>query len=99
MSLNIVIPPETGGEQFEWDSSEKSGWTPSFRKEEIPADPVSKYTLLSLLEKRHDPDSLDSAGSLLGRHVHMFRQSGPVTLTVFAGEHEQLPGALSLRVP
>lgn len=66
---------------------------------ETDADLVSKDTLLSLLEKRLDPDSLDCAGSLLGRHVHMFRQSGSVALTIFEGEHEQLPGALSLIVP
>ena len=57
---------------------------------------VSKDELLSLLAKRINPAYQQHGDTLLGRHVHLRRSSGRVSLIIFEGEHEQLPGALSL---
>lgn len=60
---------------------------------------VSKDLLLSVLEKRVCPESIDNDDALLGRHIHLRRSSGPVSLIIFEGEHEQIPGALDLVIP
>lgn len=57
---------------------------------------ISKDLLLSILEKRVCPENLNNDETLLGRHVHLSRSFGPVSLKIFEGEHEQMPGALSL---
>ncbi len=67
-----------------------------YRHAETDSSLVSKNELLSLLEKRINPDYIDSGLELLGRAVHLTKKSGNITLTIFEGEHEQLPGALSL---
>lgn len=67
-----------------------------YRCAETDPDLVSKDLLLSLLEKRINPDYLTRGEKLLGRDIHLTRHYGPVSLTIFEGEHEQLEGALSL---
>lgn len=57
---------------------------------------VSKDRLLQLLEKRLCPENLAGDAMLLGRHVHLSRRYGLISLVIFEGEHEQLPGALAL---
>ena len=70
-----------------------------YRRAETDPELVSKDLMLSILEKRLCPENLDSDESLLGRHIHLSRRSGPVSLIIFEGEHEQIPGALSLIIP
>lgn len=67
-----------------------------YRCAETDPDLVSKDLLLSLLEKRINPDYLTRGEKLLGRDIHLTRHYGPVSLTIFEGEHEQIEGALSL---
>ena len=67
-----------------------------YRRAETDPDLISKDLLLSLLEKRINPDYLTRGEKLLGRDIHLTRHYGPVSLTIFEGEHEQLEGALSL---
>lgn len=72
--------------------------TEIYRFAEQDSELVSKNLLMSLLEKRLCPENLDSDESLLGRHVHLSRCSGNISLVIFEGEHEQIPGALELIV-
>lgn len=67
-----------------------------YRHAETDPDLISKDLLLSLLEKRINPDYLARGEKLLGRDIHLTRRYGPVSLTIFEGEHEQIPGAISL---
>ena len=70
-----------------------------YRHAETDSELVSKDLMLSILEKRVCPENIDSDETLLGRHVHLSRRSGNVSLIIFEGEHEQIPGALDLIIP
>ncbi len=70
-----------------------------YRYAENDSELVSKNLLLSVLEKRLCPESIDKDDALLGRHIHLRRSSGPVSLIIFEGEHEQIPGAIELVIP
>lgn len=51
--------------------------------------------MLDLVTRQQNPDANPSR-ELLGRRVHLERHWGPVSVTIFEGAHEQLPGALKL---
>lgn len=70
-----------------------------YRHAETDPELVSKDLMLSILEKRLCPENIDSDKTLLGRHIHLSRRSGNISLIIFEGEHEQIPGALNLIAP
>lgn len=51
--------------------------------------------MLELVVRRMVPDA-NPSDTILGRQVYLHRQTEDVSITIFEGRHEQLPGALQL---
>lgn len=66
-----------------------------FRKAEKDNRLLSQDEVMDMVIKRLKPDA-DPSQTILGRQVYLHREMENVSITVFEGGHEQLPGALEL---
>ena len=66
-----------------------------FRKAEKDNRLLSQDEVMDMVIKRLNPDA-DPSQTILGRQVYLHREMENVSITVFEGGHEQLPGALEL---
>ncbi|MDD4191361.1 MAG: prolyl oligopeptidase family serine peptidase [Mangrovibacterium sp.] len=65
--------------------------------EKAAGDPdlVPEQEIISLVTKRYNPLH-DKRQNIDDRPIYLYREYGDISLTIFEGSHEQLPGALSL---
>lgn len=58
-------------------------------------DLVSEPDMLNLVTRRYNP-AADPREKIDGRAIYLYKRYGNISLTIFEGGHEQLPGALAL---
>lgn len=68
--------------------------TDIFSKANSDSELVSEIEVIDLLSKRTNPNK--SGKKLFGRDIHLQKRYGNIQLTVFEGDHEQIPQALGL---
>lgn len=65
------------------------------KKAESDKDLICQTEMLELVTKQQNPHT-DKSLKLLGRQIHLERHYANISITVFEGGHEQLPGAFFL---